>query len=87
MRTYTVFWSIDVELESAAAIEDHARYAAECCSRMNLADPVGANVFYVAAFRGKAARLLKRAGVLATRVDLGAKRVGQGDDHAGQVAS
>ena len=69
--TYTVFWSIDVELETGASIEDHARYAAEICRHMDLDDPGGANVFHVAAHDGRAARLLREAGEHATRVDLG----------------
>ena len=73
MSTYTVFWSIDVELEAGASIEDHARHAAQVCSRMDLRDPEGANVFYVARHGGHAARLLQEAGEHATRVDLGAR--------------
>ncbi|MCP3963095.1 MAG: hypothetical protein GY719_35090 [bacterium] len=72
MSTYTVFWSIDVELEAGASIEDHARHAAEICRRMKLRDPEAANVFYVAIRDGGAARLLREAGEHATRVDLGA---------------
>ena len=71
MSTYTVFWSIDVEFLSGASVEDHARHAAEICSRMNLDDPEGANVFHVAIHDGKAARLLRGAGERATRIDLG----------------
>ncbi|MCP3962145.1 MAG: hypothetical protein GY719_30245 [bacterium] len=74
MSTYNVFWSIDVELEAGASIEDHARHAAEICTRMNLRDPEGANVFRVAARDGAAARLLREAAEHATRVDLGARR-------------
>lgn len=71
MDTYTVFWSIDVELEARASIEDHARHAAEICRRMNLGDPEAANVFHVAGHGGRAVRLLREAGENATRVDLG----------------
>jgi len=71
--TYTVFWSIDVELGSGATIEDHARHAAEICRHMDLDDPEGANVFLVACDGGEAARLVREAGDLATQVDLGAR--------------
>ena len=74
MSMYTVFWSIDVELESGASIEDHARRAAEICHGMDLGDPGGATVFHVAANDGRAARLLEDAGRHATRVDLGARQ-------------
>ncbi len=73
MSTYTVFFSIDVELESGASIEDHARHTAEICQRMNLDDPGGANIFYAAVHGGRAARLLRRAEGLAVRLDLGAR--------------
>ena len=59
MSTYTVFWSIDVELKSGASIEDHARHAAEICRSMNFDDPEDANVFHVAVHDGGAARLLE----------------------------
>ena len=70
MSTYTVFWSIDVELEDGATVEDHARHAAELCQRIDPDDPDGASVFYVAVNGGKAARLLRAAGRHATMVDL-----------------
>ena len=73
MSAYTVFWSIDVELEADASIEDHARRAAEICRHMNLGDPEAAKVFHVAVPGGRAVRLLREAGEHATRVDLGAR--------------
>ncbi len=90
MSTYTVFWSIDVELESGASIEDHACHAAEICRRMNLDDPEGANVFHIAVHGGQAARLLRRAGKHAARVGLGARhgrRPGPAGLAAREVAS
>ncbi|MCP3960766.1 MAG: hypothetical protein GY719_23220 [bacterium] len=90
MSTYTVFFSIDVELESGASIEDHARHAAEICRRMNLGDPEGANVFHIAVHGGQAARLLRRAGKHAARVDLGPRNErhpGPGGVVAREVAS
>ncbi len=89
MSTYTVFWSIDVELESGASIEDHARYAAEICRGMDTGDPGGANVFHVAVHNGRAERLLREAADGATRVDLGAsreRRLGGGMPCACEVA-
>lgn len=71
--TYTVFWSIDVELRSGASIENHARHAAEICRHMDSGDSEGANVFSVAVKGGEAARLLREAGARATRIDLGAR--------------
>ncbi len=84
--TYTVFWMIDVELERGASIEDQAVHAAEICQRMDLADPEGANVFYVAARGGRAERLLREAGEHATRVDLGARHEQRLNAGAGEEA-
>ena len=74
MSTYTIFWSIAVELDSEASVEDHIRHAAHTYRRLDLSDPGAANVFHVARRGSRAARWLEAGREHATRVDLGAKQ-------------